>query len=142
MARGSDVSIKIYQDGELQSLLLQFRSADWDPGLQEDIDDFLGDLTSTIEGFNGETRLDLSGVVKSGDYFRLLEWQRRKNKHLEPEVLQTVSVTFSIGFGQGDRARILMRNTTTMGGATSMASRTEKVTGALTFVGAGWKRIS
>lgn len=142
MARGYDVGVKVFVDGELQAHLAGVRSAEFDPGLEEDIDEFLGDSVHTVEGTNGPCRMSLTNVLRSADYGRLCNMQRKKNKGDEAYRTMRIMVSMAVDFGYGDRMRIKMGPCTLVGGGVSSSSRSEKVTAAPALVAPDWKRIS
>lgn len=141
-ARGQDVQVRIFYDGQLQTSLFGNRSATFTPGLGEDSDDYVGFKAPVIGGINGACELSLESVLSSSDTFVLADAQYRKNKGEASYRDLRIDAAFSIDFGDGDLTRISMSNCTLTGMDVNASGRTDKVTTSPRLVAGSWKRIS
>jgi hypothetical protein len=139
--RGRDIAVKVMRDGEEQAVFRSKRSMSWDPGLAEDIDNFLGQDAPDVSGINNETRLDCPFVPDSPAYIEILEVQREKNNG-NPDFRDIViDVSFTTDYGVDGRSRVLIPDTTLITGTgLEASSRTDKATASPTFVGSFWRR--
>jgi hypothetical protein len=139
--RGQDIAVKIMDDGDELLVFRAKRSMSWDPGLAEDIDNFLGEDSPNVSGINNETRLECPFVPDDPAVLEVLELQQRKNRG-DPDVRdRVIDVTFTVDFGAQGRARILMPDCTLITGTGIEAgARTDKATSSPTFVARFWRR--
>jgi hypothetical protein len=141
-ARGQDVVITINRDGQPEVSLSDIRDATWDPGLAEDIDNYLGADSPDVQGINNETSLELTAVPRSSDWLRVVEYQRLKNAGDPTYLNVTIDVSFRTDWSlDGGVGRIIMRRCTLVGGGLSFSARTDKVTTNPRFVAGKWRRL-
>ena len=141
-ARGSDVFIRVMVDGEEILGIGGIREASWDPGIEVDEDEYLGDDRPTIDGVNGAERLELTNTPTSSQWQTLVDYQQRKNDG-DPDMLEMViNVSFTVDHHNSDRARRLLPDCTLSGGGVSFSGRKEKVTQNPVFTCAKGKVIS
>jgi len=142
-ARGDDVQIRINKEGVPVLSIANIREATWDPGIVEDIDNYLGWTAPDVQGIANETSLEITSPPTSADWLEVVEFQRLKNEGDADAVLVTIDVSFAVDFGaDGGRARIQMRDCTLTGGGLTMSGRTDKVTANPRFVAGRWRRVA
>ncbi len=142
-ARGQDVNVTVNRGGLPELSISDIRDATWDPGIAEDIDNYLGADSPDVQVINNETSLELTSPPRDADWAQVVEYQRLKNAG-DPEYANvTIDVSFSVDFGlDGGSVRIIMRKCTLVGGGLSFSSRTDKVTTNPRFVSGKWSRLS
>lgn len=141
-ARGRDVTITVNREGIPEVSITDIRDATWDPGLAEDVDNYLGADAPDVQGVNNETSLELTAVPRSADWLLVLEYQREKNLGNPAYASVTIDVSFATDWNlDGGRGRVILRRCTLSGGGLSFGGRNEKVTTNPRFIAGRWRRL-
>lgn len=141
-ARGQDVTVTVNRGGVPEVSISDIRDATWDPGLAEDVDNYLGADAPDVQGINNETSLELTAVPRSADWLRVVEYQRLKNAGDPAYLNVTIDVSFRTDWNlDGGVGRVILRRCTLVGGGLGFSSRTDKVTTNPRFVAGKWRRL-
>lgn len=141
--RGADAIVRILLDGEVEESFVDVVSSDFNPALEQRIDEYLGQKGPTVSGVNGTPSITVTFHPRSSAAMKLMDLQRKKNSPIDsPEEAavrdRTISVSREIRYPNGDRVRILLSNCTVSDASQSAASRTEKLAWSATFASNNW----
>lgn len=141
--RGADTTVKIMIDGEVEAAITDIVSSDFDPALEQQVDEYLGRATPTVSGTNGAPSITLTFHPSSPGAMALMNLQRKKNSPVDSteEVEgreRTIDVSREVRFPGGSRVRILLPGCTMSGASQSAGSRTDKVSWSVTMTADKW----
>lgn len=141
--RGADTIVRVLLDGEVEESFVDVVSSDFNPALEQQVNEYLGQANPTVSGTNGVPSMTVTFNPRSAALARLMDIQRRKNNPIDSEEEaqardRQISVTREVRFPNGNRVRILLPNCTISDATESASSRTEKTTWAATFAASKW----
>ncbi len=141
--RGADTIIKILQDGEVEDAFSDVVSSDFDPALQEEVNEYLGQANPTVSGTNGAPSITLTFNPNSAGAAKLVDLQRRKNLPIDTEDEaaareKVIDVSREVRFPGGERVRILLPDCTISAYTESAGSRIDKVSISMTLRADKW----
>ncbi len=141
--RGGDTAVKILLDGEVEDAIVDITTSDFDPALEERIDEYINSSAPKVSGVNGAPSITITFNPNSTGAAKLVLLQQQKNKPIDSDDEaavreKTIDVSREIRYPGGSRVRILLPDCTISGATQSAAGRTDKISWTMTFRADKW----